>query len=231
MLVVTGGSKGIGKALIMKFAANGHAVAACARNAEGLSALKAEVAAKFGTEVYIQTANLAVKAQAEAFTSFVLRCGQPVDILVNNAGSFLPGQLHSEPDGTLEAMIETNLYSAYYVTKGLVDGMIGRKQGHIFNICSVASIQAYPNGGAYAVSKHAMLGFSRCLREELKPDNIRVTSVMPGAAYTDSWSASGLPPERFMRAEDIAEMVYAAYTVGKTADVEDIVMRPPLGDI
>ncbi|MBT1712581.1 SDR family oxidoreductase, partial [Fulvivirgaceae bacterium PWU5] len=91
----------------------------------------------------------------------------------NNTGFFVPGEIASEPDGTLESMINANLYSAYYTTRGLVQIMKERRSGHIFNICSIASIKAYSNGGSYAISKFALLGLSKCLREELKQDNIR----------------------------------------------------------
>jgi short-subunit dehydrogenase len=150
-------------------------------------------------ETFTFKADMAEKLQVHAFTEFVRSLGRPVDVLVNNAGHFIPGEIATEPEGTLESMINANLYSAYYTTRGLVGGMKEKKRGHIFNICSIASIKAYANGGSYAISKFAMLGFSKCLREELKQDGIRVTSVMPGATQTRSWEGAGLPDERFMK--------------------------------
>jgi short-subunit dehydrogenase len=128
-------------------------------------------------------------------------------------------------------MINANLYSAYNTTRGIVPGMKKKRSGHIFNICSIASIKAYDNGGSYAISKFAMLGFSKCLREELKEFGIRVTAVLPGATRTASWAASDLPDERFMRIEDIAETIYAAYTLSGRSVVEEVIIRPQLGDI
>jgi len=98
-------------------------------------------------------------------------------------------------------------------------------------MCSIASLNAYPNGGAYSISKFAMHGFSKNLREELKPHNIKVTAVFPGAAYTDSWSGSGIDPKCIMEASDIASMVYAASQLSAQACVEEIVLRPQLGDL
>jgi short-subunit dehydrogenase len=109
--------------------------------------------------------------------------------------------------------------------------MVARKQGHIFNMCSVASIRAYSNGGSYAISKFALLGFSKCLREELKGKGIRVTAVMPGATRTASWDGVNLPDERFMKIEDVAESVYAAFSLSSRSVVEEIIIRPQLGDI
>jgi len=231
LVVVTGGSRGIGRAIAERFAAERFDVAACARNREGLLVLQTDIERKFGSKVHIFDADLSIKKQVSRFVQFVSELQQPVDVLVNNAGLFVPGDLSTEPDGNIEQMIEANLYSAYHLTRGLVAGMKALRRGHIFNVCSIASFTAYPNGGSYAISKFALLGFSRCLREELKNHGIRVTAVMPGATYTESWQASGLPEDRFIPAEDIAELVFAAYRVSPRTVVEELVVRPQLGDI
>ncbi len=165
-----------------------------------------------------------------AFGEWCLKNGSP-DVLVNNAGSFAGSNVHNEEDGALEEMIETNVYSAYHLTRAIVPAMIEKKSGHIFNMSSIAGLKAYPNGGSYSISKFAMRGFSINLRDELKPYNIKVTTVFPGAAYTDSWSSSGIERKRFMEASDIAKMVYAASQLSPTACVEEIILRPQLGDI
>ena len=125
-------------------------------------------------------------------------------------------------------MINANLYSAYHTTRGLMEAMKEKKHGHIFNICSIASLQAYPNGGSYSISKFALDGFSKNLRHEMKPHGIKVTSVFPGAAYTDSWIGTGIDPQRIMQAEDIAKMIYTAAQLSPRACVEDIIIRPQL---
>jgi short-subunit dehydrogenase len=109
--------------------------------------------------------------------------------------------------------------------------MIQAGAGHIFNICSIASLHAYPQGGSYSISKYALEGFSKNLREELKDKGIKVTGVYPGATYTNSWAGSGVAPSRIMEAEDIAKMIFAATQLSPQAVVEDIVMRPLLGDL
>ena len=131
----------------------------------------------------------------------------------------------------MEEMMQVNFFSAYHLTRKLLPAMIAAGSGHIFNICSVASLKAYKGGGSYSVSKFALLGFTHNLREELKTKNIKVTAVIPGAAYTDSWKQSGLDEKRFMQDKDIAEMVFAASRLSPSACVEEIVMRPQLGDI
>ena len=232
IIVVTGGSKGIGRAVIEKFAAHDFDIATCARNEQELQQMKADIEKKFtGIQVFCKSADMADKQQVNLFTDFVLKLNRPVEILVNNAGYFIPGEITTEPEGTLESMINANLYSAYYTTRGIVTKMKQSRAGHIFNICSIASIKAYANGGSYAISKFAMLGFSKCLREELMNFNIRVTAVMPGATKTRSWEGVDLPEERFMKIEDIADTIFSAYSLSKRSVVEEIIIRPQLGDI
>jgi short-subunit dehydrogenase len=144
---------------------------------------------------------------------------------------YLPGDLADEPDGLLEMMIGINLYSAYRLTRRVLPAMQQRRAGHIFNICSVASLRAYPSGGSYSISKYALLGFSENLREELKPFNIKVTAVCPGATYTPSWEGSDVEPGRIMEAKDIATLVWSAWSLSPQANVEQIVVRPIKGDL
>jgi short-subunit dehydrogenase len=98
-------------------------------------------------------------------------------------------------------------------------------------MCSIASLNAYSNGGSYSISKFALLGFSKNLREEMKPHGIKVTAVCPGATMSNSWEGVGIDPERIMEAKDIAEMIYASSKLSPMAVVEDIVLRPQLGDL
>lgn len=231
LVVVTGGTKGIGRAIIERFSKEGYTIATCARNEQDLDDLKASVEEKYGNKVLINVADVSKKEQVKDFIEFIQLTGTPVSLLVNNAGKFLPGQVHNEDEGVLESQIETNLYSAYYVSRGIIPGLKKQRSGHIFNMCSVASIVAYPNGGSYCISKFAMYGMSKVLREELKEHNIRVTSVMPGATYTTSWAGAGVPEERFMKSEDVAEMVYSTFRLSDRSVVEDLVIRPQLGDL
>ena len=232
-IIITGASRGIGKAITEKFAEDkqGHSIILSARQAKPLEIFSKQLQARYPrTNILNYAADLSVKNEAEVFGKWCVEQFTP-DILVNNAGSFLPGSIYNEAEGTLHKMIEVNLYSAYYLTRMVLPKMIERKSGHIFNMCSIASLNAYENGGSYSISKFALAGFSKNLREELKPHNIKVTAVYPGAVYTDSWSGSGVDPKRIVEANDIAEMIYAAASLSPQACVEDIVIRPQLGDL
>jgi short-subunit dehydrogenase len=228
LLVVTGGTRGIGRAIAQKFLQNGFDVVTCARNVEEADRLKQRSAS---STIDIFRADLSAKEDVISFIRHVERLGRPVDVLVNNAGYFVPGGITTEPDGVLEDMMKANVYSAYYLIRGLTGRMKDKNTGHVFNLCSVASIKAYPDGGSYAITKSALLGLTRTLREELKGSGIRVTAVIPGATRTASWDGVDLPEDRFMKAEDIADMIFASYALSPRSVVEEIVIRPQLGDI
>jgi short-subunit dehydrogenase len=230
-VIITGASKGLGKAFAEKFAAAGNQLFLCSRNKDLLYVAQQELLQKYpGSIIKIMAVDISQKENAIDFGNFCME-DSPPHILINNAGSFLPGDIHSEKDGVFETMMGTNLHSAYHLTRAVLPKMMEAKAGHIYNICSVASLAAYKNGGSYSISKFALLGFSKNLREELKPFNIKVTAVIPGAVYTDSWSKTDVQPARIMEVNDVADMVYAASLLSPQACVEEIVMRPQLGDL
>jgi short-subunit dehydrogenase len=230
--IITGASRGLGKAMAERFAAGGYDIALIARDGQRLSATQSELAARYpGGRFQSFSVDMGDREQVDSLGLGLVKAGVVADVLVNNAGQFIPGSVHNEPEGLLEQLMTVNLYSAYRLTRHLLPAMMARRRGHIFNICSVASLQAYPRGGAYSISKYALAGFSANLREELKGYGIKVTTVYPGAAYTDSWAGSGVDPQRIMEAGDIAEMVYTASRLSPQATVEEILLRPQLGDL
>jgi short-subunit dehydrogenase len=232
LIVVTGGTKGIGRAIVKTFAQMNFDIVTCSRNESELAQLKSEIEAEHaGSNVFYKRADLSNRNEVDVFVNYINGLERPVEILINNTGVFIPGSVHDEPEGNIELMINTNLYSAYYLTRGLVGGMIKRKSGHIFNICSTASIMPYINGGSYCISKYALYGMTKVLREEMKEYNIRVTAILPGATRTASWDGVELPPERFIKARDVAEAVRSAWSMSGNSVVEDILIRPQLGDI
>jgi short-subunit dehydrogenase len=232
LVVVTGGTKGIGKAIIERFLEGKCDVITCARNNKDLFSLQKEMNGLYTeSQLLYKTADLSVREELSDFIAFIRSMNRPVMALINNTGVFIPGQIHNESEGTLEKMIETNVYSAYHLTRGVIAGMMEQKQGHVFNICSTASITAYTNGGSYCISKFALLGMTKVLREEMKPYQVKVTAVIPGATYTDSWHGTDLPQERFMDAGDVAESIWAAYSLSPRSVIEEILIRPQLGDL
>ena len=232
LIVVTGGSKGIGKAIVHKFIRHGFDVVSCSRSEFGLKLLQEDMLEiRPNAKVFTTVADLSTQEGREHFVEYVKSLNRKVDVLVNNTGYFVPGQVHNEEEGVLEKMIETNLYSAYHVTRGLVNDMITSHDGYIFNICSTASIMPYVNGGSYCISKYALYGMTKVLREEMKEHNIRVTAILPGPTLTASWDGVNLPPDRFIKSEDVADAIFGAYSLSKQSVIEEILIRPQLGDI
>ena len=228
--VVTGATHGIGKTIAERLLAEGFSIAICARNSSDLDQLQLEWRTAYpDANVVTVSSDFSQKNEVIDFAEKVKAAFPTIQILVNNAGSFEPGALINEPEGQLEKMMDVNLYSAYHLTRRLIPVM--QEGSHIFNMCSVASLKAYPNGGAYSISKYALLGFSENLREELKPRRIRVTAICPGATRSRSWSSVDIEKDRIMETKDIADMAWACYTLSPQADVERIVMRPLPGDL
>jgi NADP-dependent 3-hydroxy acid dehydrogenase YdfG len=228
VIVVSGCTKGIGLAICTVFASEGFSVAGYARNQKDINAMQTLFANRYPQQQFLFTvADAAKKDDILAFAKKVSEQFLSVEILVNNAGSFVPGSIIEEPDNTLETLMETNVYSAYYLTRALRPKL----NRNVFNMCSIASIQAYPAGASYTISKFALLGFSKQLREEFKNTGIKVTAVMPGAVFTDAWKGANLPETRFIEPNDIAKTMYSAYQLSDSADLEELIIRPQLGDI
>lgn len=231
-IIITGASKGIGRAIAENCAERGHNLCICSRKIEDLEETRtALLNINNQIKVHIKVSDLSQKTQAQEFGSFCLSMFDSIDGLFNNAGYFIPGKIHEEEDGVLEQMIDTNLYSAYHLTRALVPAMIKQKQGYIINIASIASFMAYPNGGSYSISKFAMRGFSKVLREELKEHNIKVTTIMPGATWSNSWAGVELPESRLMLASDIAKVSTSVFDLSDSAVIEEMIIRPQLGDL
>lgn len=230
--IISGATHGIGRAIAEKFLEEGLSVAVCARNEAELRNLANGWRQRFPAATIVAIpADFAQKSDVLRFAAAAHDAFPRIDVLVNNAGIFHPGDLATEPEGHLEELMAVNLFSAYHLTRALLPRMKDSKSGHVFNLCSVASLKAYPGGGSYSITKYALLGFSDNLREELKPHGIRVTAVCPGATWSRSWSGSGVEEDRTMAAEDVAEVVWTAHAISSRADLETIVMRPQLGDL
>lgn len=231
-LIITGGTKGIGRSLVFKFASQGFNIITCSRNTSDLADLSETIKKKFPSiNFYALKCDVSNKIDIINFGKQAIEKLGTIDVLINNAGIFLPGSITSEDDDIFEKQINTNLASAYHLTRIIGPSMILNKSGYIFNMCSTASITAYTNGGSYCISKFGLLGFSKVLREEMKEYNIRVSSVLPGATKTASWEGTNLPDERFINPDDIANLIFDFFKTPNTMNVEEILIRPFKGDI
>jgi short-subunit dehydrogenase len=229
--VITGGTKGIGKALVEIFLNNQFDVFANSRSEKELNQLKNELEHEKSGKLYIQKADFENPNEVIMFANFVNENAGHINVLINNAGIFEPGQLSNEPVGLYEKTLQINLHSVYHLTRLLLPKIQINREGYIFNMCSTASFVPYTNGGSYCISKFGLLGLTKVLREELKTKEIAVSAVMPGATLTASWEGTNLPDSRFMDSKEVAFIILNAWNSRKSIVMEELVIRPYGGDL
>lgn len=233
VVLITGASQGIGAAIARVFAAEvrGVRLALVARNAKKLRAVAAECAKLGAADAVALPCDTSDEAAVTKLARAVTKRFGAVDALINNAGKFLGAPFLQLSAADFDAQIAANLRSVFLVSKALVPAMVQRGSGDVFNMGSVASFKALPGMAAYGAAKHGVLGLSRVMREELKPTGVRVCCVMPGGTESPSWDGSGVESARLMAAEDVARAFLDIYRLSRRTVVEEIVLRPQLGDL
>lgn len=225
--IITGATKGIGKAIAYKYLQEGYHIAICARNQEDLDALTKTWQATFPLQKIVACiADFEQEAAVKAFAAKVLEAFETIDVLINNAGIFLAGTVLEEEKEQLRRQMEVNVFSAYTMSKIMASKMQAQGNGHIINICSIAGLHPYAGGSSYSISKYAMLGMSDNFRTALKPYKIKVTAVCPGPTMSHSWEGSGISEAQLMPAEDIADLVYNCSQMSLNTCVERLTINP-----
>lgn len=233
VILITGASQGIGAAIARVFAKElrGCRLALVARSEKNLAKvvtscvkLGAGAAEAFPCDVASETS---VAAMAKA----VLKRFKTVDVVINNAGVFRSAPFLETTVQDFDAIVAANLRSVFLVSREFVPAMIAQGKGDVFNMSSIAGLGAYPNSTAYCAAKFGVTGLSKVMRAELRDKGIRVTAVHPGATWSPSWQSSGVSEDRIMPAEDVARAFFDIYSLGRRTVVEEIVLRPQLGDV
>lgn len=232
VILITGASQGIGAAIAKTFARElkGARLALVARSARNLAAV-VRACTKLGAEAEAFPCDVTDAAAVRAMARAVTRRFGVVDVLVNNAGVFRPAPFLETDPAQFDALLAVNLRSVLLVSQAFVPAMVRRRRGDVFNIGSIAGLQAYPGGAAYCAAKFGVTGLTKVMRDELKAKGVRVTLVCPGATFTPSWDGSGVPAARMMPAEDIGRAILDAHRLGRRTVAEEIVLRPQLGDL
>ena len=188
--IVTGASRGIGKATALALAAQGRHVVCVARNEDKLNAVKAEIEAAGGLAC-VKTCDISDQASIEALIEGVAKEHGRLDILVNNAGITRDNLLLRMSDDEFDDVIHTNLRSVFVACRAAIRSMMRGKFGRVINIGSVAGVVGNPGQANYAAAKAGLAGFSKCLAKEMGAKNITANVIAPGFIETDM--TDGLP--------------------------------------
>jgi len=228
-VVITGASKGIGKRIALYFAKHsGHPLILLARNEESLKQTREECRNAGAQNVFIQSCDLTKPDQLQNIslpTEF-----QNVGVLVNNAGTFMVSAFKDTSLEQLYRQFDINVATTFNTTQYFLPFMANADKAFIVNICSVASLRGKKNSTAYVTSKHATLGLTRSLREELKDQNIAVTAVNLSSTYSTSWKGSGVDENRLIDPDDLALLIHSITKMSSRSVVEEILIRPMKGD-
>ncbi|HTJ78038.1 MAG TPA: SDR family oxidoreductase [Rariglobus sp.] len=232
VVLITGASQGIGAAIAKVFAGElpGVRLALVARNARNLAAVQ-RTCMKLGATSEVFSCDVADENAVDALAAAVAMQFKHVDVLINNAGVFAAAPFGETKVADFDRIVAANLRSAFLVSRAFVPAMMKRKSGDVFFMSSIAGLGAYPNSAAYCAAKFGVTGLAKVLREETKKAGVRVCCVHPGATWSPSWSGSGVQEERIMPAEDVARAFLDVYRLGRRTVVEEIVLRPQLGDL
>ncbi len=225
--LVTGASRGIGRASSLALAREGAIIAGCARKKEDLDSLAKELG---GTSLMVQT-DVTKSAEVAACVAKTIAKFGRVDILVNNAGigGYRPFLDWSEAD--YDRIMATNAKSTWLFCKEVIPHMLKQGGGQIINVASVAGLQGYPSEGIYCASKFAQIALTQSLDREFYQKNIKVSAVCPGGVETyfalgDGRTAGSDHLAGFSTAEDVADAVVMAALPRPRSRIVNIILRP-----
>jgi NAD(P)-dependent dehydrogenase (short-subunit alcohol dehydrogenase family) len=227
---ISGGSKGMGKAIVSEFLRKGWKVVTCARRVP-LKEVSSYSYLEKESNLFWYPTDLSDLVAVEAMVASILKDHGTPSIIVNNAGIYETQPFESETIIFFEKTWAVNFLAPRLICQRFGNAMLEKRQGRIINICSIASQKGIPQANAYTVSKHALLGLTRALREEWKANGIGVTAILPGSTISASWEGSDIDPQRLIQPEDIAQIVYLSATLSPSAVAEEILIRPFLGDL
>ena len=227
---ITGSGRGIGEATAKALAKQGAKVVISARRDEDIGRVTGEINADGDSALAIQC-DVQNNSDILSLVKQTKDVWGSIDILINNAGIGIFKKILDLTQEEWDAMMNTNLRSAFLCSKAVLPDMVDRQSGKIINIVSVAGKQAYLNGGGYCASKFGLRGFTEVLRLEHRRNNIQVTAILPGATDTDIWDGANVDFSVMMRTEHVSQAIVSVCTAGDSTHIEEVVLRPQGGDL
>jgi len=223
--LVTGGSRGIGRAIAQRLAALGASVAICGRDRSALEE-SAGAIKKLGARVFSRVTDVTRASDVSALVSGTEAALGPLTILVNNAGIGLFGPTHEKTEADWDRVLDTNLKSVFLLSRTVAPSMIRRGAGDIINISSLAGKNTFAGGGIYCASKWGLMGLSSCMAEDLREHGIRVSVICPGSVATEFSGRGMKDASKVLIPEDVAHAVEAIVTQGPRSFLSEIHLRP-----
>ncbi len=224
--IITGASKGIGRAVALALSKEGVNVVLAARNVELLSMVQKEIITAGGKAISIPTDVTSEYSVQNLIIESQKRFGN-IDILINNAGVGIFSNVVDLTIQEYQTMMDVNLKGVFLCSKAVIPVMIKQKKGEIINIASLAGKNSFAGGAVYSATKWGLIGFSRSLMLEVREHNIRVVTISPGSVNTHFADKEKDQPQ-IIQPEDVAETVLFALTMPNRVNVSEIDIRPTL---
>jgi short-subunit dehydrogenase len=222
----------MGRAIATSFAREGINLAICSRNGDDLAAFSAELSAiNPGIKVFTSVTDCSIKDQVTAFAAAAETALGFISIIINNVGMYMHSSIMDDGEDAFEKNVNTNLMPAYELYRYFGKKMIAKHEGHIFTICSVASLNPIAEAGTYSVTKYALLGLSKVMRAEMQQHGVKVTAIIPGSTLTDSWKGMEVDKDKMVLPEDIASAVVNIYKMSPGANTDEIIIKPAFGQL
>lgn len=230
--LITGATKGMGRAITEKLAECGYNLLLAARDKEALEAFKEQLEMQHpDIRVAYMGCDFSEHGQLVKLIEWIADSSINVDVLINNVGIFRSISVLDESDDDFSQQMQVNYITPHFLSRAIGRSMRQNRRGHIFNISSIASREPVSTAGTYTVTKYAVRGLTHVLRDELRPHDVKVTEIIPGSTLTSSWEGTEIPADRFILPADIAEAVIACLRMSDGANVEEIVIKPRYGNI
>lgn len=227
-VLITGGSKGIGLSIAKVFARNTeHPLVLLARNEHELNEAKEICLNEGASKVSI----LSVDITNEESVSEIAFSDYDPGIIINNAGYFLFKNLKDTSLKEFKGQFQVNTVGAFNITRSVLPELQKKERGLIVNICSVGSLEGLKDSGAYAMSKHALLGYTRSLRKELMSSNIAVTAINLGQTFSTAWHNVDINPEKLIDPEDVGKLIISLSELSIRSVAEEIILMPQGGEV
>lgn len=223
--LVTGASRGIGRAIAHRLSELGASVAFCGRDRAALEESSKSLQ-KLGARVFSHVADVTRAEQVSELVSKTEAALGPIHILVNNAGIGLFGPAHEKSEADWDRVLDSNLKSVFLVSRAVIPSMIRLGAGDIINISSLAGKNTFAGGGIYCASKWGLMGLSGCMMEDLRAHGIRVSVICPGSVATEFSGSKPKDPAKALSPEDVAHAVEGIVTQRPGSFLSEIHLRP-----